>query len=103
MTVVALVPSAGPVPPPMIVVMPVASAVSRICGQMRWTWRVDGAGRQDLAVAGDDLGARTDHQVGVDAVHRVGVAGLAERDDAPVADADVGLDDAPVVEDDRAR
>ena len=39
MTVVALVPSAGPVPPPMIVVIPVASAVSRICGQMRWTWQ----------------------------------------------------------------
>ena len=39
---------------------------------------------------------------GRDAVHGVGVAGLAERDDPAVADADVGLDDAPVVEDDRA-
>ena len=45
---------------------------------------------------------RADHQVRVDAVHDVGVAGLAERDDPAVADADVGLDDAPVVEDDRA-
>jgi hypothetical protein len=63
---------------------------------------VDGAGGEDLAVAGDDLGGRTDHQVGVHAVHRVGVAGLADADDAAVAHADVGLDDAPVVEDDRA-
>ena len=63
---------------------------------------VDRAGGEDPAVAGDDLGARADHQVGVDAVHRVGVAGLAERDDPAVADADVGLDDAPVVEHDRA-
>ena len=38
-TVVALVPSAGPVPPPMIVVMPAASASSTICGQIRWTWQ----------------------------------------------------------------
>jgi hypothetical protein len=43
-----------------------------------------------------------DDEVGVDAVHRVGVAGLAQRHDAPVADADVGLDDPPVVEDDGA-
>jgi hypothetical protein len=39
----------------------------------------------------------------VDAVHRVGVARLAQRHDPAVPDADVGLDDPPVVEDDRAR
>ena len=59
---------------------------------------VDGAGGEDAAVAGDDLGGRADDQPRVDAVHRVGVAGLAEGDDAAVPDADVGLDDAPVVE-----
>ena len=37
--VVALVPSAGPVPPPMIVVMPAPSASSSCCGQIRWTWQ----------------------------------------------------------------
>ncbi len=37
-TVVALVPSAGPVPPPMIVVMPAASAVSSTVGLIRCTW-----------------------------------------------------------------
>jgi hypothetical protein len=37
-TVVALVPSAGPVPPPTSVVMPEPSASSTIWGQMRCTW-----------------------------------------------------------------
>src|SRR3984893_10262807 len=36
-TVVALVPSAGPVPPPMIVVVPAPSASTMICGQIRCT------------------------------------------------------------------
>ena len=64
---------------------------------------VDAAGGEDLAVAGQDLRRRADDECRVDAVHRVGVAGLAQRDDASVADADVGLDDAPVIEDERAR
>ena len=36
-TVVALLPSAGPVPPPIMVVMPPPMASSRICGQMKCT------------------------------------------------------------------
>jgi hypothetical protein len=36
--VVALVPAAGPVPPPIIVVMPDISASSTCCGQMKWMW-----------------------------------------------------------------
>jgi hypothetical protein len=47
----------------------------------------------------DDLGARAD-----DDVHAglgVGVAGLADGHDAPALQADVGLDDAPVVDDQR--
>ena len=36
--VVALVPVAGPVPPPIIVVTPDASASSICCGQMKWMW-----------------------------------------------------------------
>ena len=35
--VVALVPVAGPVPPPSMVVMPEAMATSISCGQMKWT------------------------------------------------------------------
>ena len=101
-TVVALVPSAGPVPPPMIVVMPLASAVVQDLRADQVDVAVDPAGGEDLAVAGDDLGPRPDHQVRVHAVHGVRVAGLAERHDPAVPDADVGLDDAPVVEHDRA-
>ena len=58
--VVAKVPCAGPVPPPSIVVMPDISASSICCGQMKWMWRVEAAGGEDLAFAGDDLGAGTD-------------------------------------------
>ena len=36
--VVALVPVAGPVPPPISVVSPAASASSTSCGQMKWMW-----------------------------------------------------------------
>ena len=42
-----------------------------------------------------------DLEPGRDAVLDVGVARLADRADAAVADADVRLDDAPVVDDDR--
>ena len=36
--VVAAVPVAGPVPPPIIMVMPEFSASSICCGQMKWMW-----------------------------------------------------------------
>ena len=36
--VVALVPVAGPVPPPVMVVMPDMRASSICCGQMKWMW-----------------------------------------------------------------
>jgi hypothetical protein len=36
--VVAAVPVAGPVPPPIIVVTPDISASSICCGQMKWMW-----------------------------------------------------------------
>jgi len=60
---------------------------------------VDAAGGDDLAFARDRLGAGTDDDV--DAGLHVGIAGLADPDDAAVADADVGFDDAPVIEDER--
>ncbi len=59
--------------------------------------RVDAAGGDDAALAGDRLGARPDHDI--DAGLDVGVAGLADAADAAVADADIGFDDAPMVED----
>ena len=54
--------------------------------------RVDAAGGQDAPLARDDLGPRADDDV--DARLGVGVAGLADLVDAPVAQADVGLVDA---------
>ena len=60
---------------------------------------VDAAGGEDVAFAGDDFGARADDDI--DAGLDVGVAGLADPADAPAGDRDVGLDDAPVIEDER--
>ena len=60
---------------------------------------VDRAGGEDPALAGDDVGRGADDEVGVDSVGDVGVAGPAEGDDPAVAEPDVRLDDAPVVED----
>ncbi len=47
--------------------------------------------------AADDLGARANDDV--HARLHIGVAGLADLDDAACLDTDVGLDDAPVVQD----
>ena len=60
---------------------------------------VDAAGGEDHALAGDDFGAGTDGDghVGLD----IRVAGLADGGDASVLEADVGLDDAPVIDDQR--
>ena len=60
---------------------------------------VEGAGGEDLAFAGDRLGAGADDDV--DVRLDVRIAGLADAGDLAVLDADVGLDDAPVVDDQR--
>ena len=60
---------------------------------------VDPAGGDDLAFAGDGLGAGADDDV--DAGLGLGIAGLADGDDPAVLEADVGLHDAPMVEDQR--
>ena len=63
--------------------------------------RVDGARGDDAPLAGDDIGRRPDDHV--DAVADVGIARMADSDDATVSDADIGADDAPPVQDDRVR
>ena len=60
---------------------------------------VEAAGGQDAALARDGLGARSDDDI--DTGLRVRVARLADRGDAPVAQADIGLDDAGMVDDQR--
>ena len=61
--------------------------------------RVHGAGGEDLAFAGDRLRAGADDDV--DARLRVGIAGLADRGDAAVLQADIGLHDPPMIDDQR--
>ena len=54
--------------------------------------RVEAAGGEDLAIAGDDLGAGADDDG--DAILRVRIAGLADGSNATVPEADIGLEDA---------
>ena len=99
-TVVALLPSDGPVPPPPMVVIPVEIASTIWDAERMCTWLSTPPAvriRPSPEITSVD-GA--DDQVGVDAVGDVGVAGSAQCHDSAVPDAHVGLDDAPVVEDD---
>ncbi|MNP29541.1 hypothetical protein D3C76_1225700 [compost metagenome] len=61
--------------------------------------RVDAASGDDLAFGGDHFSARADRQ-GHPGLH-IGITGFADAMDASVLDADVRLDDAPVVDDQR--
>jgi len=58
---------------------------------------IDAARGQNLSFAGDGFGAGTDDDV-YPRLH-VRITGLSDAGDAPVLDADVGLDDTPVVQD----
>ena len=60
---------------------------------------VDGAGGQQPPLAGDHLGPGADDEGGVDPALGVRVARLADADDPAGLDADVRLDDPPMVED----
>ena len=76
------------------------AAVERLLDQLRADEvdvRVDAAGGDDAALSGDRFGPWPDHDV--DAGLDIGVAGFADPADAAVADADIGFDDAPMVED----
>ena len=99
--VVALVPVAGPVPPPMNVVTPLAIASSACCGQMKWMCAsMPPAVRISPSPAIASVVTPTT-MPGGDAGHHVGVAGLADAGDAAALDADVGLADAGPVDDER--
>ena len=54
----------------------------------------DRTGGDDIVDTGDLLGGAADQQAGGDAGHGVRVARLADTDNAAVAHADIGLDDA---------
>ena len=97
--VVAKVPCAGPVPPPS---MRGDARHQRLVDLLRadeMDVGVEAAGGEDLAFARDHLGAGADHDG--DVRLDVGIAGLADGGDAAVLEADIGFDDAPMVEDQR--
>ncbi len=60
---------------------------------------VDPARGEDPPLACDHFGAGADDDI--DPVLNVGIARLANRRDQPVTDADIGFDDAPVIDDQR--
>src|SRR6516162_192860 len=60
---------------------------------------VETASREDLALTGDDVGAGANHDC--DARLDIGITGLADRGDHAFLDRDVGLYDAPVIDDQR--
>src|SRR6266481_366440 len=90
--VVALVPAAGPVPPPSMEVMPDISASSICCGQMKWMWV-----SKPPAVRIFPSPAITS----VPGPMTMVIPGLADRGNPPVLEAHIGLDDAPVIENQR--
>ncbi|CAM5473660.1 hypothetical protein STENM36S_07924 [Streptomyces tendae] len=98
-TVVALLPSAGPVPPPMRVVMPDARASSTAPGAMKWTWVSMPPAVTILPLPAMISVSGPMTRSGWTPSMVSGLLGLADAGDPSVADADVGLDDAPVVDD----
>ena len=81
----------GPGLPPISVVVPPASACSDCSGDWMCAWHSMAPAVNDEGCAGDGGRCVADDQIRMDARHDVGIAGLADADDAPVADADVGL------------
>ena len=91
----------GPALSPISVVVPPASACSDCSGDWRCAWHsiAPAVTMKPAPEIGDVVLAHD--QVGMHARHDVGIAGLADADDASVANADVGLDDARDRIDDR--
>ena len=96
--VVAAVPTAGPVPPPIMVVTPLIRASSICCGQMKWMW-VSTPPAVTIMPSPAMISVAPPIAI-VTCGWMSGIAGLADRRHQAVLQADVGLDDAPVVDDD---
>ncbi len=60
---------------------------------------INPAGGDDVAFTGDDLGTRTDDDINT-GLH-IRVSGLADPGNAAIANANIGLDDAGVIQDQR--
>ena len=98
--VVAHVPVAGPLPPPISVVRPDAMAVSMSCGQMKWTCvsRPPAVTIIPSPEMTSVPGPMTSFGSTPDWIS--GLPGLADPHDPAVADADVPLHDPPIIEND---
>src|SRR6202030_4854882 len=59
---------------------------------------INSAGGDDKVFTGDCFRGGADDEIGIDAVHRVGVSSFADAHDAAVFDADIGFHDAPMIE-----
>ena len=91
--VVALVPFAGPVPPPSMVVTPRHQRLLDLLRADEVDVRVEAAGGDDLALAGDRLGAGP--MMMSTPGWMSGLPALPIAAIRPSLDADIGLDDAP--------
>ena len=91
--VVALVPVAGPVPPPSIVVTPDIRASSICCGQMKWICASNPPAVRIFPSPGDGFGPRSDNNVNTGLGVRI--ARLADPRDLSVLETDIRLDDTP--------
>ena len=101
--VVAFVPVAGPVPPPMRVVSPFASASVMICGQMKWIC-VSMPPAVMILPSAESTSVQAPISIPfVTPSIRSELPGFADADDAAIANADIGLDDAPPIDDDGIR
>src|SRR5579859_1646741 len=60
---------------------------------------IDATGRHKQMFTSDDLCARAHDQLRINTLHGIGIARLANFDDAPIFNADVALDDAPMIND----
>ena len=94
-----MVPCAGPVPPPSIEVTPDISASSICCGQMKWMWVSKPPAVRILPSPA--ITSVPGPMTMVTPGWMSGLPALPMRGDAAVLEADVGLHDAPVVEDQR--
>src|SRR5277367_75637 len=65
--------------------------------------RIDGARSDDLALTRDHFSGCAHHQKWIHAVLRIGISSLADFHNTAVANADVRLDDAPVIHDQSVR
>jgi len=95
--VVALVPAAGPVPPPHHGRNPAEEGFFHQLWADEVDVHIEPARGHNLSFGRDGLRSRTDNDI--DAGLNVRISGLADTGDPSIADTDIGLDDPPMIDD----